>query len=111
MSNTNRAKYKHDYQIKYRHTPRSKYVRFRHRAYERKHEVAISFEHFTALIAAPCQYCGDLASRITIDRVDSSKGYVPNNVVECCLKCNMMKRNYTVQDFLSHVAKIHRYNN
>ena len=37
----------------------------------------------------------------SIDRVDSSKGYTPDNIVLCCFWVNVMKTDYTVPEFLA----------
>lgn len=41
-----------------------------------------------------------------IDRIDNSKGYLPNNVVPCCTQCNIMKNHFSISDFLQHVKAI-----
>lgn len=42
-----------------------------------------------------------------IDRVDSSLGYVPDNVRPCCKKCNYMKNQMELKEFHEQVRKIH----
>lgn len=37
--------------------------------------------------------------KVTVDRVDSSVGYTPNNVVLCCSIVNTMKTNLGVEEF------------
>jgi hypothetical protein len=41
-----------------------------------------------------------------IDRVDSSKGYTPDNCVPCCTDINFMKRNMTKEKFLALCALV-----
>ena len=41
-----------------------------------------------------------------IDRKDSGKGYIKDNCVPCCKKCNYMKRTLSVDDFLNHIQRI-----
>ena len=41
-----------------------------------------------------------------IDRVDSSKGYLPNNVVACCTTCNRMKLDHSRNEFITHLKSI-----
>ena len=61
-------------------------------------------EQFTALVLAPCHYCGKEPSnhRVTkncregliyngIDRIDNTRGYEADNVVSCCRRCNTAK--------------------
>lgn len=64
-----------------------------------------------------CTYCGSKPSRERkrntsvfiyngIDRVNNNKGYIFDNVVSCCMRCNYMKSNLTVDEFLGHIKKI-----
>jgi hypothetical protein len=41
-----------------------------------------------------------------IDRIDSSKGYVPGNVVPCCTVCNIMKLDHSHAGFIAHIEHI-----
>jgi hypothetical protein len=44
-------------------------------------------------------YAGDrLQESVSLDRVDSSKGYVPKNVVLCCNVVNLMKRDMPISE-------------
>lgn len=42
-----------------------------------------------------------------IDRVDNSKGYISGNIVTCCQKCNMAKREMTANEFQEWVKKVY----
>jgi len=56
---------------------------------------------------ANCSYCGFPAKEeITLDRVDSTQGYVLENVVPSCLLCNVIKNDLTLADFLDKVVAI-----
>ena len=74
----------------------------------------LSREQFRDLTQGSCSYCGSLPQQIYgkkssngryiyngIDRIDSSLGYVPNNVTSCCGQCNMAKRDMTVGEFIA----------
>lgn len=81
------------------------------------------------MIKGKCYYCGaepsndniwaKSAKRISkkgednrfngIDRIDSSKGYYKENCVSCCTKCNRMKLDYDINDFLNHINNIFNY--
>lgn len=77
------------------------------------------------ILILPCNYCGDKPYSIWptgkrsdmngifvytgIDRFDSSKGYISTNVVPCCKRCNIAKRNFTECDFIAHAKKIAAY--
>lgn len=82
----------------------------------------ISFELFYKLVNSPCYYCGLDPFQIRwtlrkgkskklggIDRLDSSIGYEPTNVVPCCIHCNRAKMDRTEADFKSWIALV--YNN
>jgi len=41
-----------------------------------------------------------------IDRVNPLLGYIEENCVSCCKKCNWMKRNMTYNEWIDHIKKI-----
>ncbi len=41
-----------------------------------------------------------------LDGIDSSKGYVKDNIVPCCSTCNHMKWNLSAKDFIARAKKI-----
>lgn len=43
-----------------------------------------------------------------IDRIDSSKGYIYENCVPCCSKCNFMKHTLSLEDFKNQIIKIYK---
>lgn len=79
-------------------------------------------EEILRLLKSPCYYCGDEHSnnfrRQTklgnvrsmkyngIDRVDNKKGYILENCVACCKKCNLMKSEMSVNDWINHIRNI-----
>jgi hypothetical protein len=44
-----------------------------------------------------------------IDRIDSSRGYTPENTVPCCSTCNLMKSDSTHEAFLAHIEAIYAH--
>jgi len=77
----------------------------------RKHEVKISERDFVEWYQSQqkkCFYCGlreeDLhnvkdaynnkTNRLSVDRMDSSRGYEMGNIVLCCLRCNHIKGDF-----------------
>ncbi len=75
---------------------------------------------FRKLIQQNCFYCNLPPHKIFknrkstvgfvyngIDRVDNSKGYVIDNCVSCCWKCNHMKYTYETSEFLDKVKLIY----
>ena len=89
----------------------------RARAQRRGYEWKISRTSFDRLSDSLCFYCGagplNVARRWKsifryngIDRVDNSKGYLEDNVVACCSRCNDWKWEMKVEDFLAHAKQI-----
>jgi hypothetical protein len=39
-----------------------------------------------------CRYCGDVSSRMTLDRIDNDIGHLQSNVVPACFRCNLTRR-------------------
>lgn len=78
---------------------------------------------FSKLIKDNCYYCGAEPNNISkrrdkpyrkylyngIDRIDNNKGYIINNVVSCCKKCNFAKKTSTLEEFKDWIEKV--YNN
>jgi len=89
----------------------------------------IIFEQFIELINKPCFYCGlehsnrckdpymnkqvDFEDHTVfyngLDRIDSSKGYLIDNVVPCCKFCNRAKSDMTVDEFKTWLGRIYTY--
>ena len=44
------------------------------------------------LIKNPCSYCGTSSRKISLDRIDSLSGHTIVNVLPCCTRCNLIKR-------------------
>lgn len=87
-----------------------KYVSYIKRAIAKSLKFDLTVEEFFSLLENPCEYCGDTES-LTVDRVDSSKGYTKDNVVPCCYHCNIMKGMFSTSKFLKHVEDIYRFQN
>lgn len=77
----------------------------------------ITYEETLRLMAQnKCEYCGinldrkphienDKQNPLLIDRKNSSQGYICNNCVSACWKCNEMKRDfYSYEEFKAIVA-------
>jgi hypothetical protein len=80
----------------------------------------LSAKLFDKLIFGNCYYCGTIPSRMStafsgnsilcngIDRLNSKLGYTKANCVTCCAVCNVMKKAYSLEFFVSHVKRIAR---
>lgn len=90
------------------------------------------FDTFFSLSQQPCHYCGREPYRTFnvgtsrrkgenvsvyqmeqgnftyngLDRIDSSKGHSPDNIVPCCWDCNEMKGDRTYEEFIAHITRI-----
>lgn len=42
-------------------------------------------------ISSGCFYCGEIEGRMSLDRIDNAIGHTKNNVVGCCLRCNLVR--------------------
>lgn len=79
-------------------------------------EFSLTDEEFKRLAQSDCAYCGAKPAMTGyniicngVDRIDSSRGYVTGNVVPCCTRCNIMKKNMSVDEFLGHIEKIYNF--
>lgn len=62
----------------------------------------------------PSHYCGGYSSDWNIksrgngiDRKDSNVGYVYENCVPCCSKCNFVKNKIPYKDFLHYIRRLY----
>ena len=79
--------------------------KFKHGAYQRSLLWDLTDERAVELLKSACYYCGSEPS-FGIDRIDSSKGYVADNVVSCCGMCNIMKNKFPQESFLMQLRRI-----
>lgn len=81
---------------------KGKYSQYKGDAKRRNYEFFLTFEQFSELINKECHYCPTTPSR-GVDRVNNNLGYIVENCVPCCKRCNEMKMNNSVEEFYSHV--------
>lgn len=96
---------------------------YRSSARTRGHSWELTGDQFDEITSKDCTYCGCPPSMVKrnpyrnssewiyngIDRVDSSVGYVPENVVPCCEICNKAKRDLSYEDFMAWIARLVDY--
>lgn len=89
----------------------------------------LSDEVLDQLFKGNCFYCNSAPSKISkntskstskeairngeyvyngIDRIDSSKGYIPKNVVSCCFDCNTAKHQKSILEFKDWLIKCYK---
>lgn len=96
------------------------YREYKRRSIKAWGKFELSKEDFKILNGKKCHYCGSEPSSKKfskskkynyvyngIDRVDNNIGYTISNSVPCCATCNLMKKDMTKNDFISHINKIH----
>jgi hypothetical protein len=102
------------------HIARQVYMQYRRGARNRALPFNLDFALFSRLLRTQCYYCGAMPSTIAktrrnetttmlrggVDRVDSSLGYVQDNVVPCCTACNWAKSALPQAVFLSNTTSI-----
>jgi len=92
---------------------------YKHWAKIRNLRFNLSKEGFRKLTQQNCFYCGAKPNQKKyrkfsngayvfngIDRKDNQRGYVPGNVVACCLICNRAKGNLSYKEFFSWIQRI-----
>lgn len=90
-----------------------------HSARKRKLEFKLSKIDFSSIVEQNCYYCNE-KPRVRkpemnggcvvngIDRLDNTVGYIIENCVACCFKCNNAKSTLSQADFLELAEKIHK---
>jgi hypothetical protein len=107
LANRRAANTRHD------HSPRGVLRIYRTNAKKRGLVFSLDFDFFQSNWQAPCFYCHKKLTRVGFDRVDNEKGYLKENCVPCCERCNRMKLTLTVDEFIEHchlIAKLHPKN-
>jgi hypothetical protein len=97
------------------------YANYKKAAAHRNLSFDLSLEVFRSFLHRPCEYCNDVDSNCIslstglffhyngLDRIDSSLGYFPTNIVPCCRTCNVAKAEMSVDEFKLWVVRV--YNN
>lgn len=92
----------------YHKSEKGRYNRLKTRSKERGLLVEISLEEYIDLVSSSCYYCDGKIPEVGygLDRVDSSKGYLKDNCVACCTRCNRAKGDTTPTEFLEWAKQI-----
>jgi hypothetical protein len=78
-------------------------------AKERNKDFKLNKQQHAKLTKNPCYICGKKNSKTHqngIDRYDNNVGYIYDNCRSCCADCNLMKKDYKFDNFLSKLEKI-----
>jgi len=85
----------------------TRYAEYKYRAKHHNLKFTLSLKEFEFLILSPCIYCGNSINTYNgIDRVDNAKGYEKNNCVPCCMRCNRMKMDMSLEEFIAHLKNL-----
>lgn len=99
------------------------YQKYKEGARRRGYSFELSYEQFLDIVFKDCYYCGSKPSNNIninnneslkdsnifysgIDRVDNTKGYEVDNVVPCCINCNIAKRSMSKESFIEWGKKL-----
>jgi hypothetical protein len=102
------------------------YKSYINRSKKKKINFEFTKEEFLELTQKNCYYCGrkprtiiktKVGKRIRngsftyngLDRIDSTKGYLKNNILTCCEICNKAKRDMPQNDFLEWINDLIEY--
>lgn len=93
----------------------------------RGYKYLLTSEQFKQLTSQNCHYCGVEPKHSVnkragqhgnyhgdyiyngIDRKDNNKGYLLENSVTCCFKCNHLKGDMNYKEFIEHINKIYAH--
>lgn len=99
---TRRSKKKNQYHK----TPSARYRVYKYGAVKRNLRFELTMDDFLSLWNKECYYCNDAIHGIGIDRIDNNVGYTADNVVSCCIRCNIMKRSMGRGEFIEQCSKV-----
>jgi hypothetical protein len=85
-----------------------KFIYWDSRKNDKKHgrDNNLTREYIRDLIKKGCLYCGDVNSRMTLDRIDNDIGHIIGNVVPACLRCNYLRRDMPYDAWMNMVPAI-----
>jgi hypothetical protein len=63
-------------------------------------ECDLNREQIAEIIKRECVYCGETQLRMTLDRIDNSRGHTKDNVNPACIRCNYARRDMPYRAWL-----------
>lgn len=94
---------------KWRRTPEGAWREYTTGAKKRGMLWLLTKEQFLVFWQKSCYYCGGTIESVGLDRVDNNCGYVLDNVVPCCGKCNRAKHMLSQKEFLDLIVSIYKH--
>lgn len=104
---------------------RQAWSKHRQNAKERDLITEIDFDLFYKISKMSCHYCGSLPKSgywenssyrkewnkpfisNGLDRFDNSKGYIKDNVIPCCIRCNRAKNDMSIEEWKEKIIAWH----
>lgn len=83
------------------------FIGYRSRANRKGIEFGISEDYLSKMLLSDCFYCQSSNYKMSIDRMNSQKGYTVENSVPCCVVCNYGKGALSHTEYLDHLDRIH----
>jgi hypothetical protein len=105
-TNKERAKLKLQQGVDIEWILKRKHSNYKHSAKERGYEYTLTIEVLKSYYKKECYYCNDVVNDISLDRINNTKGYTPDNIISCCIKCNIMKHTQTQKEFIDRCKTI-----
>lgn len=92
----------------YDRTVSGRFNRLKTNSILRKIEINISLNEYEKIVSNPCFYCGGSLPSVGsgIDRIDSSIGYIIENIRPCCTICNQAKNKMSELEFKEWILKV-----
>ena len=98
------------------------FMQYKYKAKKKEHSFELTLEQFTNLITQKCYLCGSPPANVMrrkevqgaliyqgVDRINNDIGYTVENSRPCCMKCNAVKSNKSLEQTIKHVSKIFTY--
>lgn len=94
---------------------------YKNNAKHENREWLLSNDEFYKLVKSTCFYCGETPNQLIrcglksfyfyngIDRLNNEIGYLIDNCITCCSKCNFIKRNLEKDLFLNKIKEIYNH--
>lgn len=103
-----------EYYREYRRSPKARWCSIQRRAKKKGLLLNLCMEQVKKMISCNCLYCDqkpDEGHSNGLDRINNKDGYVIHNVVPCCARCNWMKVDWPLQDFLNACSNVVAHQN
>lgn len=93
----------------YSKTINGKFSKYKIKAKERNIVFNLTFDEFKTFWNKPCFYCCVKIDTIGLDRINNNIGYFYNNIVPCCIICNKLKNNLSLEDWTSYINQLKQF--